>query len=125
MEKGYKASQSENYALREYIITLQSRLLDVQGSFPQPPPGVQLADVPTSDSRVHQTQHQQGHEETHINAGTPLEAVARAVAGLAAQQYQGDQEMKDEPGTQDTRSAEEINRHLQASEGDPQRSPDA
>ncbi|RKF53724.1 putative transcription factor kapC [Golovinomyces cichoracearum] len=38
-----KASQSENYSLREYIIHLQSRLIESQGEFPQPPPNINLA----------------------------------------------------------------------------------
>ena len=32
-----KACQDENYQLRDYIISLQSRLLESQGEFPQPP----------------------------------------------------------------------------------------
>ncbi|TDZ29655.1 putative transcription factor kapC, partial [Colletotrichum spinosum] len=42
MEQSYKAMQSENYALREYVIHLQSRLLEAQGEIPQPPPNVNL-----------------------------------------------------------------------------------
>ncbi|UKZ60101.1 uncharacterized protein TrAtP1_001387 [Trichoderma atroviride] len=37
LEHSYKSMQSENYALREYVIHLQSRLLDTQGEFPPAP----------------------------------------------------------------------------------------
>ncbi|CAK7232929.1 hypothetical protein SBRCBS47491_008436 [Sporothrix bragantina] len=43
MENSYKITQSENYALREYIIHLQSRLLDAKAELPQPPANLNLA----------------------------------------------------------------------------------
>lgn len=43
METAYKITQSENYALREYIIHLQSRLLDAKAELPQPPANLNLA----------------------------------------------------------------------------------
>jgi len=43
LEDNYKAIQSENYSLREYIIHLQSRLIESQGEYPQPPPNVNLS----------------------------------------------------------------------------------
>ena len=115
MEKTFKGMQLENYALREYVITLQSRLLDVQGEFPTPPPNVNLSQPGNgSEARISDEHEQHGTGATHINSGTPLEAVARAVAGLAAQeemnqsqhQYPDDQEMKDEESTEDTRTAD-------------------
>lgn len=42
LEENFKGIQSENYSLREYIIHLQSRLIDTQGEYPQPPPNVDL-----------------------------------------------------------------------------------
>jgi hypothetical protein len=42
LEDNYKAIQAENYSLREYIIHLQSRLIESQGEYPQPPPNVNL-----------------------------------------------------------------------------------
>ncbi|KAE8444859.1 hypothetical protein EG329_014214 [Mollisiaceae sp. DMI_Dod_QoI] len=42
LEDNYKALQAENYSLREYIIHLQSRLIESQGEYPQPPPNVNL-----------------------------------------------------------------------------------
>uniref|UniRef100_L2FT24 Putative transcription factor kapC n=1 Tax=Colletotrichum fructicola (strain Nara gc5) TaxID=1213859 RepID=L2FT24_COLFN len=99
MEQSYKAMQSENYALREYVIHLQSRLLDAQGEIPQPPPNV----APSNPA-----------------AGTPLEAVAQAVAGLAAQeQLAGRQQFEkafspEQQGKDETRrEGEEIDSQLQ------------
>lgn len=43
LEESFKSIQTENYSLREYIIHLQSRLIESQGEFPQPPPNVNLA----------------------------------------------------------------------------------
>ncbi|KAF2016102.1 hypothetical protein BU24DRAFT_193827 [Aaosphaeria arxii CBS 175.79] len=39
----YKALQNENYQLRDYIINLQSRLLESQGEIPPAPAGVDLS----------------------------------------------------------------------------------
>ncbi|KAK1729187.1 uncharacterized protein BDZ83DRAFT_748628 [Colletotrichum acutatum] len=100
MEGQYKTMQSENYALREYVIHLQSRLLDLQTEIPQPPPNVNLQQpalpppsVPTS-----------GPEAPPSSAGAgPLEAVAQAVAGLQAQEQlaQRDQFTRPEVATKE------------------------
>ncbi|KAH7386177.1 putative transcription factor kapC [Cadophora sp. MPI-SDFR-AT-0126] len=47
LEDNYKAIQTENYSLREYIIHLQSRLIESQGEYPQPPPN-QHHDAPVA-----------------------------------------------------------------------------
>jgi len=43
LEENYKAIQAENYSLREYIIHLQSRLIDNQQEYPDPPPNINLS----------------------------------------------------------------------------------
>jgi hypothetical protein len=40
LDNNFKAVQAENYQLRDYIINLQSRLLESQGEFPPPPSNV-------------------------------------------------------------------------------------
>jgi len=40
LNNNFKAVQAENYQLRDYIISLQSRLLESQGEFPPPPSNV-------------------------------------------------------------------------------------
>ncbi|KAI8723671.1 BZIP domain-containing protein [Fusarium sp. LHS14.1] len=116
MEQSFKTMQSENYALREYVIHLQSRLLDVHGEFPPPPPNVNLQPAPPTSGPAPSVPEP---APSNPAVGTPLEAVAQAVAGLAAQeqmaerqQYTGNQ-FKPEPAAEDTRTAEEINRQLQ------------
>ncbi|KAH7145792.1 hypothetical protein B0J13DRAFT_327708 [Dactylonectria estremocensis] len=116
MEQSFKSMQSENYALREYVIHLQSQLLDVQGEFPPPPPNVNLSQPPPTTPGPPAS----APEPAPSNTAGPLEAVAQAVAGLAAQeqmvverQQYSDTQFKPEEVTEDTRTAEEINRQLQ------------
>jgi hypothetical protein len=85
MEHSYKSIQTDNYALREYVIQLQSRLLDLQVELPQPPPNVNLPPPTASSSRPVQ------HAPTSIPEPPPstssagsLADVAAAVAGLRA-----------------------------------------
>ena len=42
LNESYRAIQAENYTLREYIISLQGRLLDLKGEFPPPPAHIDL-----------------------------------------------------------------------------------
>ncbi|MCJ1461250.1 hypothetical protein MMC28_011632 [Mycoblastus sanguinarius] len=42
LNENYKALQAENYQLRDYIISLQSRLLESQGEYPQPPSNIEI-----------------------------------------------------------------------------------
>lgn len=83
LEESYKTVQGENYSLREYIIHLQSRLLETQNDIPQPPPNVNLSH-PRQDPLEHL------HRQTE-NQNAPLAAsdisqlqasAAQAVAGL-------------------------------------------
>ncbi|RDA82955.1 hypothetical protein CP532_0861 [Ophiocordyceps camponoti-leonardi (nom. inval.)] len=113
MEQTYKAVQSENYALREYVIHLQSRLIDLQGEFPQPPPNINLS----QPSAPLPPPPEQQAAAANPGVGTPLEAVAQAVAGLAAQEQMTDsQPSYPSRAEEDTRTAEEINRQLQSDE---------
>lgn len=116
MEQTYKAMQSEHYAMREYVIHLQSRLLDTQGEYPPAPPNLNL-----SQSSAAQPPPPAPAPEPAQNpgVGTPLEAVAQAVAGLAAQEQLAESqgrypspEYKPEPREEDTRTVDEINRQL-------------
>ncbi|OWY47204.1 bzip transcription factor [Alternaria alternata] len=49
----YKTLQTENYQLRDYIINLQSRLLETQGEIPPAPAGVDL-NRPHEQPNMHQ-----------------------------------------------------------------------
>lgn len=52
MESSYRSLQNENYQLREYILNLQSRLLENQSDIPPPPLHVNLQGTapPASDT---------------------------------------------------------------------------
>lgn len=152
IENAHKATQAENYALRDYIITLQARLLEAgQGDFPPPPANIDLShhqqtapepQMAAPEPHMAAPEPHMAAQDTHmsqpdthmnespsnnnhpISTPTPLEAVAQAVAGLAAQEQLNDRQQsfssshaKQEQGSQDTRTADEINRHLQSSDG--------
>ncbi|RGP64909.1 transcription factor kapc [Fusarium sporotrichioides] len=99
MEQSFKSLQSDNHALREYIVHLQSRLFDVTGEYPPPPHNVDIAQpaqqpsapapAPPSATAPAPAPIVSAPPEpapSNSAAGTPLEAVAQAVAGLAAQE---------------------------------------
>jgi len=83
MEHSWKTIQNDNYALREYVIQLQSRLLDLQVELPQPPPNVNI--TPPNALGTARQPHATAPVELRANApndaGT-LADVAAAVAGL-------------------------------------------
>lgn len=108
MEANFKSTQAENYALREYIIHLQSRLLDAQGEYPQPPPNVNLAPP-------------HGHTAPAPEPSVPtnpLEVAAQAVAGLSRSEHLSHDHYATKAYEQavradeDQRTAEEITRQL-------------
>ncbi|KAI1107479.1 hypothetical protein F4804DRAFT_161262 [Jackrogersella minutella] len=118
MEHSYKAIQNDNYALREYVIQLQSRLLDLQVELPQPPPNVNITppNAPTSSARGTHASTAPDSGPSNNNAGT-LADVAAAVAGLRAREPSADG-MYPKPGykaesNEETQTAEEIRRQLQ------------
>ena len=88
LEDNYKAIQTENYSLREYIIHLQSRLIESHGEYPQPPANVNL-----NHPRDPLDQQQQQQLHRHHDAPTAPMAVqamnqlqasaAQAVADLS------------------------------------------
>ncbi|KAI1158186.1 hypothetical protein F5B18DRAFT_641995 [Nemania serpens] len=86
LEQSWKTVQNDNYALREYVIQLQSRLLDLQVELPQPPPNVNIA-PPAQSSAVRQPHSSAPADSTPTatSAGT-LADVAAAVAGLRARE---------------------------------------
>lgn len=126
MENNFKAMQTENYALRQYVISLQSRLLDAHGEYPQPPPGLSLTPHLPHGTPAPGTANNTEPlppAQPAPGAGTSLEVVAQAVAGLARSDVQGgaagipshpNRAMKPERNAEDSRTDEEIGRQLQA-----------
>lgn len=80
MEEDFKVLQQENYQLREYILSLQSRILETSNELPPPPaqvnlhePGSQPQQEPQSAPAVQhqQQQHPTAHPENHMPTRTP------------------------------------------------------
>lgn len=44
LQENFQRVQQENFHMRDYIMHLQSKLLDVTGEFPPPPPTLELRD---------------------------------------------------------------------------------
>ena len=87
LHENYKAVQAENFQLRDYIISLQSRLIESQGEFPQPPSNI---DLPRSSGPSHQ-QMQAPTAPMGSSAVNQLQAsAAQAVADLGSKQQQQD-----------------------------------
>ncbi|KAK0735824.1 hypothetical protein B0T21DRAFT_289667 [Apiosordaria backusii] len=133
MEESYKAMQAENFQLREYIIHLQSRLLESQGDYPPPPANVNLAH-PNASGRAPEAPSAQpppgvGVPGSHsapppqpqqVPAPNPLEVAAQAVAGLSRSEhrpvdpYAGLRAVAMRNEAEDANTAEQITRQLQA-----------
>lgn len=87
LHESYKAVQAENYQLRDYIISLQSRLIESQGECPQPPSNI---DLPRPGA-VPQQQMQAPTAPMGTSAVSQLQAsAAQAVADLGNSQQQDD-----------------------------------
>ncbi|KAI1977467.1 hypothetical protein LOZ53_001804 [Ophidiomyces ophidiicola] len=88
MSENYKALQAENYQLREYIIGLQSRLIDTQSDVPELPANIDLTQTHPDPSV---TAAQAAAVAVGQAAGQPeqLNALNRiAVAGLGVRKHQ-------------------------------------
>jgi hypothetical protein len=100
LEENYKAIQSENYSLREYIIHLQSRLIESQGDYPQPPANVSLIHPHSrNDGRVdHATSRRDGAAVAPMapmNQLHPSAARSLAAAGLQSGKHAQDERSYD------------------------------
>ena len=117
MEASFKALQTENFTLREYIIHLQSRLLDAKGEFPQPPAGINLTH-PHAQQPV--APAPEASQQVSAAAGSnPLEVAAQAVAGLSRSEHLASREHYSAQAyeqaaraDEDARTAEELTRQL-------------
>ncbi|KAK4644440.1 hypothetical protein QC761_304790 [Podospora bellae-mahoneyi] len=140
MEESVKAMQAENFQLREYIIHLQSRLLESQGNFPPPPENISLAHPSSVQGRAPEggaagavqppPGAAQGQQQP-VPAPNPLEVAAQAVAGLSRtseQVHRGGQQVNDPYAGlravaamrgegEDVSTTEEITRQLQGEGG--------
>lgn len=80
MENQFKNLQSENFSLREYIIHLQSKIIDLKAEMPQPPPTLNLGSVGM------------GHNLSGASAAAAAASLLSNAANAAALQRQQEQE---------------------------------
>ncbi|OAA64250.1 bzip transcription factor [Niveomyces insectorum RCEF 264] len=90
MENQFKLIQSENYALREYIIHLQSKLLDAKADLPQPPPNLNLAAPGTVSVGL-------GVGPATSASAAAASLLANAAAAAVKQQQQHHQQQQPQP----------------------------
>jgi hypothetical protein len=76
MSNNYKALQNENYQLREYILNLQSRLLENQAEFPPAPshinlhaPNAATVDSPYPSAEQQLRREMEGHRQDGEGVG--------------------------------------------------------
>ncbi|KAI9683961.1 MAG: hypothetical protein M1829_004296 [Trizodia sp. TS-e1964] len=88
-----KASQAENYQLRDYIINLQSRLIETQCDFPPAPSNIDLHNphpINVSMPGDSNSQQSQAYTQQHVSASnTSLGLGASTVSQLQASAAQG------------------------------------
>ena len=86
LNDSYKAVQAENYQLRDYIINLQSRLIESQGDFPPAPSNINL------QQPVGGLPGQDGQDGTDANGETSVGGAPTApMAGAALSMMQAGQ----------------------------------
>ncbi|CAJ2501956.1 Uu.00g048090.m01.CDS01 [Anthostomella pinea] len=90
MEQNAKALQADNYALRDYVIQLQSRLLDLQVEVPQPPPNLNITPPVASSAPRHTHANAPAEAGPSSSSAGTLADVAAAVADLRAREQPSD-----------------------------------
>ncbi|MCJ1235012.1 hypothetical protein MMC14_002976 [Varicellaria rhodocarpa] len=118
LSENFKSLQAENYQLRDYIINLQSRLLESQGEFPQPPGNIDLHHPPVgrSNDQLHQQQVQQQPppplpHHHHVPAPTaPMgsSAISQLQVSQVVQDLRNVGPQQQRPGPYDPRSAMDV-----------------
>lgn len=129
MEQRFRQVESENYACREYIGHLRSRLLDAQIEPPQPPPHINLAfgqgapgpasyDMPDAPPQQHEGElpAEPTPNTGSVAGAASLDAVAQAVQSLSRSEAGFKPDADDSQEAEDARTAEEITRQLSQAE---------
>lgn len=92
MEQNFRALQAENYQLREYILNLQSRLLESQSDFPPAPTHINLSSSsqaqrgdgdPPGSAADHQLRREMEPERRHHDGMSQLQAAAAQASEAA------------------------------------------
>jgi len=98
LEDNFKAIQAENYSLREYIIHLQSHLIESQGDYPQPPANVNLSHPHARHEHIDHLQRRDGAPVAPMAPMSQLQASAARTlpaAGLQSAQHGQDEHSYD------------------------------
>lgn len=90
LSENFKALQSENYQLRDYIISLQSRLLESQGEYPQPPSNIDIPHPRTSGPPTQQIPAPTAPMGSSA-AGQLQASATQAVADMSGARHQQDE----------------------------------
>ncbi|KAL9130240.1 MAG: hypothetical protein Q9217_001533 [Psora testacea] len=99
LNESYKAIQAENYTLREYIISLQGRLLEAQGEYPPPPAHIDLQSHRNNlaeNNAPAQANPSTGHEEGNGRAPTATMSFATNELQVSATQAMAKQRQPNE-----------------------------
>jgi hypothetical protein len=114
MEANYKTIQAEYHSLRDYVMHLQSQLLDTKGEYPPPPANVNLGPPHGLSASAF------GSDGASVAAGpNAIDVAAQAVAGLNRSDQLAGREYKYEHRVDDDeRTAEELTRQLADSASD-------
>lgn len=83
MEHSFKLLQNDNYALREYVIQLQSRLLDLRQDLPPAPPNVNLNPQPEAPVGTTRSTHPPTTAPTIVPASAPAPVAAPVLHAAA------------------------------------------
>ncbi|KAI4149727.1 MAG: hypothetical protein LQ340_004474 [Diploschistes diacapsis] len=99
LTENYKAVQAENYQLRDYIINLQSRLIESQGNFPPAPSNINLQQPAVGGPAAAQPGEGRNGESSGVvpqqgQSGAPT----APMAGAALSMMQAGDEVKVERG---------------------------
>lgn len=114
MEQNFRALQNENYQLREYILNLQSRLLENQSEFPPAPSHVNLpsashggADSSTAVEQQlrREIQHSQAPGASQHDGISQLQAAAAQADARSGEPPYGLGRSRAEEGAHDTKPA--------------------
>lgn len=89
----YKTLQTENYQLRDYIINLQSRLLETQGEIPPAPAGVDLNRPHSEPSNANQPQPRQSQHATQLESPQQPQSSPRSNNGGLSERQIGELQM--------------------------------
>ncbi|MCJ1281349.1 hypothetical protein MMC26_000668 [Xylographa opegraphella] len=115
LNENYKAVQAENYQLRDYIINLQSRLIESQGDFPQPPSNINLQE-PVARSVVAAHDHLHLQQQQHQIPAPTAPMAGSAISQLQASAAQvvadlGSAAARRRSGPFDSRTTHEVQMH--------------